>query len=110
MSNKLKELIYSSISDIFNELSAYGANRDKIRSLLLINITENGQNISFIDDIDKVFRFELLEVIDKIVETTRRVPRVESYLKLSNDMNVWGIEENDSFVSSTKETLKVIIE
>jgi len=57
MSNKLKEIIYSSISNIFNELSAYGDEHEKTRSLLLINVTENGQNISFIDDIDKVFRF-----------------------------------------------------
>ena len=47
-------------------------------------------------------------MIDKIVEMTRKVPRVENYLKLSNDMFVWGVDEDDSFVVSTKNTLRHI--
>jgi hypothetical protein len=67
MSNKLKEVVYQAIAAISHELSSYGTHQGQTRSLLLINLTENNQTISFIDDIEKVFRFELLEIIDKIV-------------------------------------------
>jgi hypothetical protein len=38
------------------------------------------------------------------------VPRVETYLKLSSDLFVWGIDDQDCFVAQTKKTLSAIIE
>ena len=57
MSNKLKEIVYNAISQIYQELSSEGISTGQVRSLLLINLTENNQKINFIDDIDQVFRF-----------------------------------------------------
>ena len=42
----------------------------------MINMTEEAEKIIFIDDIEKVFKFELTDIVDKIIEVTRRIPRV----------------------------------
>jgi hypothetical protein len=67
MSNRLKELVYGAISDILAEFLPFRASPSQEKNLLMISITESNQSICFIDDIEKVFRFELVEIVDRIV-------------------------------------------
>jgi hypothetical protein len=55
-------------------------------------------------------QFELLDIISKIVEMTKRVPRVETYLKLSTDLYIWGVDETDVLLLNTKKRLKAIVD
>lgn len=57
-----------------------------------------------------MFRFDLLEIVAKIVETTRRVPRVEHFIKNTNDLFIWGVEEGDEFVRKAELQLRQIVE
>jgi len=55
-------------------------------------------------------QFELLDIVHKIIETTKQIPRVENYLKISNDLYIWGVEENDSYLINIQKRLKVIVD
>lgn len=59
MANKLKEVIYNTIKDIINEFNMYeGESKDQqsCKNLLIINLSEENDKITFIDDIEKVFQ------------------------------------------------------
>jgi hypothetical protein len=41
---------------------------------------------------------ELVEIVEKIADVTRRIPRVENYLKLTTDLFVWGLDSKDALL------------
>lgn len=111
MSNKLKEVLYINLSALSQEFSKFHSHpQTDAMNLLTVNMTEEGESITFIDDIEKVFKVELVEIIEKIADVTRRIPRVENYLKLTTDLFIWGLDGKDALLEQTKQTVSLVIE
>jgi hypothetical protein len=60
--------------------------------------------------LNNIFRTEMITIIKKILEATKKIPRVECYLKNGEELFIWGLDEHDPTYIDCEKKIKKIIE